>query len=297
MNPPLCLQDNLVKGANTPAHGKCVFAPVFLKGLIILARFCSLFSSSNGNSIFVGTSEGSVLIDAGVSAKRIDAALEGIGESPENIRAVFVTHEHSDHISGLAAFALKHGIKVYCSKGTYKALSSKKGYEKVDFCLIDKNSTQCAGMNITPFHTAHDCLEGLGYVIETPDDRKIAIATDLGNFTDEIKEAVTGCDLVYIESNFDLNMLKNGPYPYFLKQRILSKHGHLSNDECAAAASFLMQNGTTRFVLGHLSEKNNLPSLAMNTTLSSLTEIGGICGKDFTLDVSPRLSPLKKILF
>ena len=152
-------------------------------------------------------------------------------------------------------------------------------------------------MKIVPFNTCHDCNEGFGYVIHTPDERKIAVATDLGNYSEEISRAISGCDLVMIESNYDRKMLMNGPYPYSLKCRIISEEGHLSNDECAQASRQLLDSGTTRFVLGHISAENNLPELAYNTSLNALCGAGAALGCDFTLETAPRLAPMKKIIF
>ena len=152
-------------------------------------------------------------------------------------------------------------------------------------------------MSVLPFHTCHDCSEGLGYVIHTPDGRKIAVATDLGHYSDKIKNSISGCDLVMIESNYDRRMLLNGPYPHSLKQRISSGEGHLSNDECALAACDLVNSGTTRFVLGHISAENNLPELAYNASFNALCSTGGKLGCDFTLEVAPRLAPMKKLIF
>lgn len=269
-----------------------------MKGWFALARFSTLYSSSKGNCVFVGGSGGSILIDAGVSAKKIEYALTEIGEQAENVKAIFVTHEHSDHIGGLRAFAGRYGIRVFTSGGTLDALD-KGGHlnGKFEAHPIDKGGVEAAGMQIIPFHTCHDCNEGVGYVIHTPDGRKIAVATDLGHYSSEIKNAISGCDLVMIESNYDKKMLMNGPYPYSIKCRIASDEGHLSNDECALATSELINSGTTRFVLGHISADNNLPELAYKASLGALCGAGGKLGCDFTLEVAPRLSPMKKLIF
>ena len=266
--------------------------------LVCLARFSALYSSSKGNCIFIGGSGGSILIDAGVSAKKIEYALGEIGEQVESVKAIFVTHEHTDHINGLRAFAGRYGIKVFSSLGTLDALANSGHLNgKFEAQPIDSRGVEAAGMEIIPFRTCHDCNEGLGYVIHTPDGRKIAVATDLGHYSQEIKNAISGCDLVLIESNYDRKMLMNGPYPHSLKCRISSGEGHLSNDECALAASELVNSGTTRFILGHISAENNLPELAYKTSLNALCGAGGKLGCDFTLEVAPRLSPMKKILF
>lgn len=266
--------------------------------MVCLARFSALYSSSKGNCVFVGGSGGSILIDAGVSAKKIEYALTEIGEQAENIKAIFVTHEHTDHINGLRAFAGRYGIRVFASGGTLNALD-RSGHlnGKFEALAIDDGGTEAAGMVIVPFRTCHDCSEGFGYVVHTPDGRKIAVATDLGHYSDEIKSSLIGCDLVMIESNYDKKMLMNGPYPYSLKCRISSGEGHLSNDECALATSELVNSGTTRFVLGHISAENNLPELAYKASLNALCGAGGKLGCDFTLEVAPRLMPMKKLVF
>ena len=252
-----------------------------------MAKFCPLFSSSSGNCIYIGTSGGGILVDVGVSAKRTVNALEQIGVSPEDISAIFITHEHSDHISGLKVFAAKYGMDVWASCGTLSALCSSGAItEKVNIHELPSAGVEAAGMFVRPFHTSHDSAESVGYTIVTPDDKRISIATDLGTVTPEVMNAIYGSELVMLESNHDIGMLKSGPYPYYLKQRILSNKGHLSNESCAETALKLLDSGTTRFVLGHLSRHNNFPQLAYETTNSAFTMHGAVNGSDFLLDVA-----------
>lgn len=143
-------------------------------------------------------------------------------------------------------------------------------------------------MYVLPFHTSHDSRESLGFRIHMADGRTLAVATDTGCMTDAIRGALVGCDLVLLESNHDVRMLENGPYPYVLKRRILGERGHLSNDCCAAELPFLAQNGSTRFVLGHLSRENNFPDLAYGTARAALDRAGLHEGKDYLLTVAPR---------
>ncbi len=252
-----------------------------------MARFCSLFSSSSGNCTYIGGASGGILIDVGVSAKRTAGALCDIGVDICSIGAIFITHEHSDHVSGLRVFAGAHGIDVYTSGGTLQALEEKNILTgKYTVCVIPHTGVEACGMLVTPFATSHDSNESVGYLVKTPDGRSIAVATDTGIVTDETMQAMLGSDLVMLESNHDVRMLESGPYPYFLKRRVLSNQGHLSNEVCAATAKTLLSSGTTRFVLGHLSKENNVPQLAYQTTNAAFCEVDAQEGLDFTLTVA-----------
>ena len=252
-----------------------------------MARFCSLFSSSSGNCTYIGTSGANILIDVGVSAKRTDEALRGIGVDPDDIDAIFITHEHSDHINGVRVFASKHNIKVYATPGTLTAmekagaLSEKNVYEPVN-----PAGTEVNGFFVKPFATSHDAAESCGYTVLTSDSKRLAVCTDLGVMTDSVMNAVYGSELVLLESNHDVNMLLNGDYPYPLKRRILSEVGHLSNDACAETAVKLIDGGTTRLVLGHLSKENNHPGLAAQTTVCALSTAGMNENSDYLLEVA-----------
>lgn len=252
-----------------------------------MARFSSLFSSSSGNCTYIGSASGGVLIDAGVSAKQITLKLDCIGVSPADIGAIFVTHEHSDHVRGLRVFASKNHIPVYASQGTIEALkASGTANGSFEILPIDTSGIECNGQLIVPFKTSHDSAESNGYVVTTSDDRKLAVATDTGVITDEMKRAVMGCDLILAESNHDVGMLRNGSYPYMLKRRILSDIGHLSNVDCSKFITELVQNGTTRIILGHLSKENNIPELAYQTSKSALDCAGAVQFKDYILKVA-----------
>lgn len=253
-----------------------------------MARFSPLFSSSSGNSMYISSSNGGILIDAGMSAKQIELALGRAGTSGENIKAIFVTHEHSDHIKGVRVLASRYNIPVYGSEGTMCALEENGTINGKfpAYAVAAGQTAEVCGMEVKGFHTNHDCREGMGYVVTLPDERKVAVCTDVGVITDEILENIKGCDLVALESNHDIGMLQNGQYPYILKRRILSEHGHLSNIACAEAAKKLLNSGTTRFVLSHLSKENNYPPLAYQTTFAALTEIGAKLGQDYLLSVA-----------
>lgn len=250
--------------------------------------FGTLYSGSSGNSTYIGDRSGGILVDVGKNAKQTTLALQEMGVSPEQIHAIFVTHEHSDHICGLRVFANRHHIPVYASLGTLEALD-EKGHLKGDFPVFQMTNTADIGdFHVQCFHTSHDCAEGMGYSITLPSGRRVSVATDLGIMTEEVKRAILGSQTVLLESNHDLGMLFNGPYPYVLKQRISSDVGHLNNDDAADTALDLVRSGTQQLILGHLSAENNMPDLAYQTTASMLLTGGAKVGDDCLLDVAPR---------
>ena len=264
-----------------------------------MARFCSLFSSSSGNATYIGSGRTGILIDAGVSAKRIRTALQERDIDPRTIAAIFVTHEHTDHIKGIRVLASQLHLPVYATRGTLRGMA-EYGATDGDFpCeAIEIGAETAVGdLLVRAFPTPHDSNESCGFTVELPDERKVAVATDIGHMTNEVMRGILGCDLVMLESNHDIGMLENGPYPYFLKRRILSDVGHLCNDACADVAVQLVEHGTTRLFLGHLSAENNIPQLAYQTTYAALQEAGATLGRDYTLQVNPRENDEGLILF
>ncbi len=253
-----------------------------------MAKFCPLFSGSSGNSTYISCSEGAILIDAGVSAKAITEALQWHDVPADAIRAIFVTHEHGDHISGIRVFASRHHIPVYSSAGTIQAMEDMGTLQgKVEVHTMDsEHPVQAAGMEIACFPTYHDCRESVGYVVTLPDGRRVTVCTDLGRVSTAVQQAIRGCDLVMLESNHDVRMLQNGSYPYYLKQRILGINGHLSNESCAAELPYCIRHGATRIVLGHLSKENNIPQLARETARSELFDHEMEEGRDYLLWVA-----------
>lgn len=249
-----------------------------------MARYCSLFSSSKGNSTYIGTANGGILIDVGVSAKRIRQALEAREIDPLSIRGVCITHEHSDHIAGLRVLTKQYGWTVYGSEGTLSALLEEQQIDpKSDVVPLHTAAVTIGDMQVIPFHTPHDARESMGFCVQTPDERTIGVATDMGVMRKEVEGLLAQCDLVHIESNHDIGMLRAGPYPLYLQQRILSDRGHLSNVMCAQTVVSLAKAGVSRFVLAHLSEQNNTPALAKETALAALSKEGMVAGKDYLL--------------
>lgn len=253
-----------------------------------MARFCPLFSGSKGNCIAVGSADSFILIDAGVSAKRICEAIGSRGLDISRLRGIFVTHEHSDHISGVRVLAAKHNLPVFANAETLAKLEQQGHLAGVSGAeVLPESGLERWNMKITPFATSHDTVRSWGYTIELPDGRKAAVATDTGCVTDGMHSALTGCDLVYIESNHDVSMLMNGSYDPWLKQRVMSSRGHLSNDACAVELQYLASTGTTRFLLGHLSQDNNRPRIARSGAKTALDSLRLREGVDYTLGVTP----------
>lgn len=229
-----------------------------------------LYSGSKGNAILYRYDGRSILIDAGKNCKSLCEALERFGV--KKLDGIFITHEHSDHISALGVYLKKHQTAVHV---TSASLHSMQGMLPPD-CAVEhpiRYSQSLDGIEISSFETPHDSRASVGYVI-SGGGVKIGIATDIGHMTDEIFEALSGCDTVVLEANHDLNMLMMGSYPYSLKQRIMSDRGHLSNDQCAECAVKLAREGTQNFILAHLSETNNLPYLAYDAVRLALDESG-----------------------
>ncbi len=252
-----------------------------------MSRICPLFSGSTGNSTYIGTKNGGILIDAGASMKGIIGALEAVGGDISEILAVAVTHEHIDHIKGLKTILNKTGAKLLASEETLKALADMdKIPSKTDVICLEDKPCEINGIEISRFATSHDCLGSSGYTLNLPDNKKIAVCTDLGIVTDDVRNAVLGSDLVLFESNHDVEMLKRGPNPPYLKVRILSEKGHISNNVCASELPNLLKNGTKRFILGHLSQHNNTPMLAKACAEAALMDLSAINGKDYILTVA-----------
>ncbi len=252
-----------------------------------MARYCPLFSGSSGNSTcFLNPRGRGILIDVGVTTKRLVDALRQREIEPEHIDAVFITHEHIDHIRGLKVFLNRYPVPVYATAGTASALLGGDFLPEGVTPWVITGKVTAADLSVTPFATPHDSRESCGYLITFPDGRKAAVATDMGCLTETVKKALLGCDLVHMESNHDETMLERGPYSYQLKQRIKGNRGHLSNRVCAAFLPELLQSGTTRFTLSHLSRENNTPLLARDTALHALSACGAENGRDYTLTVA-----------
>lgn len=254
-----------------------------------MIKFCSLYSGSSGNSIFVASGATKLLADAGLSGKKIIGALNSIGEDPSQLSAVLVSHEHSDHIKGAGILSRKYNLPIYASKGTWEAMEGMLG--AVDECNKRSFSSyepfMIGDICVTPFPIPHDAVEPVGYSFEAS-GKKVTIATDIGCINTDLLNYFEDSDLLLLESNHDAQMLKVGPYPWHLKQRIASSHGHLSNEAAGEVIAYMAQKGTKCFLLGHLSRENNFPELAYQTVCNAL---GAKClevGTDVTVEVALR---------
>lgn len=227
------------------------------------------------------------MVDIGVSAKRCEGALRQIDVDPASVQAVFVTHEHTDHVAGLRVFASRYHIPVFASPASMEEMHLTGIVNNRVTGHAVRGVVDVNGVLAEPFRLSHDSADCLGYKFTMPDGRKISVCTDTGYITEEAQRVLPGSDLVFLESNHETSMVENGPYPYMLKRRILSDRGHLSNEGCGAYAKSLLESDTTRLVLAHLSRENNMPSVARQATVAALTAAGAVENKDYRLFVSP----------
>lgn len=252
-----------------------------------MSLICPLFSSSSGNSTYISTKNGSILIDAGVSMKSINSAIDSIGGDFDSIKAVAVTHTHGDHITGLRPVLNKTKAKLIATEKTAEYLINNNKIPKdTEIVIIENSPLEICGNEISAFPTSHDADGSCGYSFTFSGGKKFSLCTDLGVITDSVHSAITGSDAILLESNHDIDMLKKGPYPPHLKARILSDIGHISNVVCAEELKKLLKNGTTRFILGHLSQHNNTPLLALTCAESACIDLGAKNGLDYRLVVA-----------
>ncbi len=257
-------------------------------------RLCTIGSGSSGNCIYVGSGNTHLLIDAGVSKKRIEEGLNEIGLSLRDIDAVLITHEHRDHIQGLGVISRRVGLPIYTAAKTYEAIVACGKAGEIPQGLFNEigsgSDFSIGDINIAPFSTSHDAADPLGFRFECA-ERTFAVATDLGCYDENIICRLQGLDSVLVEANHDVRMLEVGVYPYHLKQRILSDTGHLSNEEAGRLLEHILHDGLKNIILGHLSKENNYPALALETVKNEIS-LGNTPyrGSDFKIEVAKRES-------
>jgi len=243
-------------------------------------KFCSLASGSSGNCLYLKAGDTAILVDAGISCKKICEGLAKIGEDPCNIKACFVTHDHSDHIKGVPVLLRKYRIPVFATGGTLTAiaLSDKKELPReLMYELKPDREVGIGELKIMPFRISHDAADPVCYTIKHG-DKKLGMATDLGEFTDYTVKHLLGSNALYVEANHDVNMLMMGPYPYQLKLRIDSPIGHLSNEACADLVTRLLCKELHTVMLAHISADNNFEELAYQTVKTTVNEAAGNMG-------------------
>lgn len=239
--------------------------------------YYSIASGSSGNCSLYVTGNTRILIDLGVSVRRLTAALRELGLTVDMLDAVLLTHEHTDHVKGLATFVKHHNVPVYATKGTAQALIAKNPNADKLLRPYWGGETFTVGMvDVQSFLTPHDAAESVGYILRSH-GHTLGFATDLGFVPAAVKELLTGCDTVVLEANHDLDMLHTGTYPWLLKRRVGGSQGHLSNPDCAVCVTQLAASGTSTIILAHLSEQNNTPVTALREIRLALDAAGLSC--------------------
>ena len=256
-------------------------------------KFCSLFSGSSGNSLFVSSQDTSILVDAGLTGKALMSAMDSIGEDPAQVKAILISHEHSDHICGTGVMSRKFNIPIYANEKTWAAMERSLGKIAVHNKRIINGEASIDDLNVRTFRVPHDAASCIGFTIEDRAGRILSTVTDMGVFTNEIREGIKDSDLILLESNHDVEMLKYGPYPYDLKRRVLSELGHLSNEDAAAAILSFLDGRRRIIILGHLSGTNNVPELAFKTVENILKDAGIEIGEtgEMELKLASRIRP------
>lgn len=266
-----------------------------------MIQVCPLASGSNGNSFYIGDEVAGVLVDAGISNKAILAGLDFHGLRPQQVKAVLITHEHSDHIKGLKVFLKKQDVPVYGSEPCLAHLQKNELVPRDTLLtsIADNKqlrqvllrTTPTTEIAITPFKVPHDVPLCIGFRIKIG-DRVIGYATDIGMLTDEVWGGLQGCDLAVIESNYEPRLLAMTPaYPPYLKERIRGEFGHMSNQDCAQLATKLALTGTGRFILAHISQNSNMPELALQAAIASLSANGLQQDQHYQLIAAKRSRP------
>lgn len=252
-----------------------------------MIKFQSIVSGSSGNCTLICSNKTKILIDCGISGKKITAYLNDMGIDPCEIDRIFVTHEHIDHTNGVGILSRKFNIPIVASEGTWAGMEIGKISDENRIVFSKGVPLEIGDIKITPFEIPHDAMQPTGYVMES-ESKRFAVATDIGHITDSVVKNLTGCDAVLLESNYDEHMLQTGPYPMHLKVRIAGAKGHLDNKDAGKLATYLAKNGTKQIMLGHLSNENNSPEIAFSEVAREL-EFGGMQpGKDVMLSVAPR---------
>ncbi|MCR5508605.1 MAG: MBL fold metallo-hydrolase [Lachnospiraceae bacterium] len=255
-------------------------------------RLCSIASGSSGNCIYVGSDDTHLIVDAGISGKRIEEGLNSIGLKTGEIDGILITHEHSDHVGGLGVIARRYGIPMYATQGTIDAIKAMSYLGRIPgelFRTIEADKPfKVNDLKVNPVRISHDAADPVAYRIGNG-SRSVGVLSDLGRFSDYTVDSFFGVDALLLEANHDVNMLQVGSYPYRLKCRILSDKGHLSNESSGKLLSRLLHDDLKTVFLGHLSQENNLAELAYETVrLEVLMSDNKYKPEDFSIRVAAR---------
>lgn len=262
-------------------------------------ELCSIASGSSGNCICVGTAGSHLLVDAGISGRRVETGLNSVGLKTAEMKAILVTHEHIDHIAGLGVIARRYGIPIYGTQGTLDAVLATKSVGKIEESLLHPivpgQEFPIGGMTVHPISISHDAADPVAYMVQDG-CHKIGVITDLGTYDDDLVRQLQKIDLLLLEANHDVRMLQTGRYPYPLKQRILGERGHLSNVLSGQLLGSLLHDQFKAVVLGHLSKENNYAELAYETVRLEVTMgENPYKGDDFPIYVAKREEPSQMI--
>ncbi|MBD5460702.1 MAG: MBL fold metallo-hydrolase [Lachnospiraceae bacterium] len=256
-------------------------------------RLCSIASGSSGNCIYVGSEAAHLLIDVGISGKKVEEGLEKLELTGRDLDGILITHEHADHISGLGVISRRYQAPIYATRGTIREILKCKNAPEAELfreIRADQRMT-IKDLTVTPMSVSHDAAQPVAYRIGYG-SKRVAVCTDLGMFNDYTVECLKGMDALLLEANHDENMLLAGTYPYYLKQRILGEKGHLSNENSGRLLNRILCDRTKTIVLGHLSKENNMPELAYESVRMEITM--GDCpyrAEDFEIMVAKRSEP------
>ncbi len=262
-------------------------------------ELCSIASGSSGNCIFVGGEHTRLLVDAGISKKRIIEGLAGADVSADDLDGILITHEHADHISGLGVLSRALHLPIYATRGTIRGIKSMNALGEIDGELFHEMSADLdvtvGDLTVHPFHISHDANDPVAYRV-TDGVRTVAVATDMGTYDAYTIENLKGVNGMVLEANHDIRMLEVGPYPYPLKQRVAGVYGHLSNEWSGRLLSEILHDDITQIFLGHLSAQNNIPELAYETVKLEIDlSDNNYRGGELPIDVAMRGEPGKKV--
>ena len=237
-------------------------------------RLCSIASGSSGNCIYVGSEHTHLLVDTGISKKRIDAGLKELDVKGEELDGILINHEHSDHIQGLGVFSRKYEIPIYATEGTIAGIRQYKSLGCMPDGLLHEVKVDqpfsLGDIEVEPFRISHDARQPSGYRLNS-NDRSVAVATDLGIYDEYTVSKLCNLDAILLEANHDIHMLEVGPYPYPLKRRVMGDTGHLSNELSGRLLCDILHDNLKHIVLGHLSKENNYARLAYETVKLEVT--------------------------